>query len=273
MQQSGLPMAVHAAAFKGATGAGKASVMVTVQVGAGGFRFTEKDGLSHDVLDLTLAAVDVAGKLSVTDSQVKLDLKPRTRQFVDAVGFRCITQIELLPGRYQLRVVGRAQNAAQSGSVYYDLEVPDFAKPDLVLSGIAISSATAALVPTAGVFEPMKGVLSGPPTVSREFFPLDTLSIVAEIYDNKLKTPHTLDITTAVLQEDGIVRFSSDEQRKTEELTSIGGGSFVHKAAVPLKDLLPGTYTLRVEARSRLGKTPPAMREVVFRVVEPPKGS
>jgi hypothetical protein len=273
MQQSGLPMAVHAAAFKG-TG-GKASVMVTVQVGAGGFRFTEKGGLSQEVLDITVAAVDSNGKLGATDSQIKLDLKPRTRQFVDALGFRSVSEINLLPGRYQLRVVGRAQNAALTGSVYYDLEVPDFAKGDLVMSGLLLSSATSALVPSAGAFAPLKDVLPTPATVFREFFPLDTLTVVAEIYDNKWKTPHTLDITTAVLEEKGTVRFHSDQQRKTDELTAVGGGSFVHKAQVPLKDLPPGTYTLRVEARSRLGRNEAVRRELVFRVVEPPpqKGS
>jgi hypothetical protein len=126
-------------------------------------------------------------------------------------------------------------------------------------------------VPSAGAFAPLKDVLPSPATVFREFFPLDTLTLVAEIYDNKWKTPHTLDITTAVLEEKGTVRFNNDQQRKTDELQALGGGSFVHKASIPLKDLLPGSYTLRVEARSRLGKTEPVMRQLTFRVVEPPK--
>jgi len=269
MQRGGLPLTVHAVAFQGA--AGKASVMVTVQVAAGGFRFTEKDGLFHEVLDLTIAAVDSNGKLGVKDSQIKLDLKPRTRGFVDALGFRTVNEIDLLPGRYQLRVLGRAQNAALTGSVYYDLEVPDFGKGDLVMSGLALASATGGLVPNAGAFAPLKDVLPAPATVSREFFPLDTLTVVAEIYDNKWKTPHTLDITTAVLEEKGPVRFTSDVQRKTEELSALGGGSFVHKATIPLKDLAPGDYLLRVEARSRLGRNEPVKRELTFRVAPPPK--
>jgi len=169
------------------------------------------------------------------------------------------------------RVLGRAQNAALTGSVYYDLEVPDFGKGDLVMSGLALASATGGLVPNAGAFPALKDVLPSPATVSREFFPLDTLTVVAEIYDNKWKTPHTLDITTAVLEEKGPVRFTSDVQRKTEELSALGGGSFVHKATIPLKDLAPGDYLLRVEARSRLGRNEPVKRELTFRVAAPPK--
>jgi len=268
LQQSGLHMAIHAAAFKGS--ARKANVMVTLQIGAQSFRFTEKAGLFHDVLEMNVVAVDSAGKMTGNDSQVALDLKPQSRLAVDAVGFRIVSQVELPPGRYQLRVVARAVNSAAAGSVYYDLEVPDFSGPPLVLSGLVLSSAAAASVPTAGAFEPLKGLLPAPPTTLRDFYATDALAVVAEIYDNELKTPHTLDITTSVLQEDGIVRFHSEQQRKTEELTAIGGGSFVHKAIVPLKDLAPGTYTLRVEAHSRMGKQPRVFRDVLFRIAPPP---
>jgi hypothetical protein len=244
--------------------------MVTVQFKPGAFQFKEEGGQSHDVLDLTLAAVDSNAKLSVLDSQVKLDLKPRTRQLVDALGFRCVSHIDLVPGRYQLRILGRAQNSGKVGSVYYDLEVPEFAKSDLALSGLALSSATAALVPTAGAFEPMKDVMPGPPTVARDFFSVDTLSLVAEVYDKQLANPHTLDIVTSVRDDAGHVVFHADQQRKSEELRSIGGGSFIHKALIPLQDLAPGSYTLKLEVASRLGKHKTAQRELLFRVVPPP---
>jgi len=47
---------------------------------------------------------------------------------------------------------------------------------------------------------------------------------------------------------------------------------FVHNASVPLKDLAPGDYTLRLEVASRMGKRPMAFREVSFTVMEPPAG-
>ncbi len=271
IQQSGLPMVVSAAAFRGK--AGTNSVMVTAHFGGQAFRDTEKDGKFQDVLEVSLVAFDKSAKTKGTDSQLKLDLKPQTKKVVDAAGFRFLGQLELPPGLYQLRCVARASNASAAGSVYYDLEVPDFSKGPLTLSGLLVSSATSALIPTAGAFEQFKDVLPAPPTTFRDFLPGDTLSVVAEIYDNELKTPHTLDVTTSVVEDGGIVKFHNDQQRKTEELTSIGGGAFVHKALVPLKDLAPGTYTLRVEARSRMGKQPRVVRDVAFRVVAPPSGS
>jgi VWFA-related protein len=268
MQQSGMLMSVHAAAFRG-TGK-NANVMVTVQFGPRSFLFTEKGGEFHDVLDLTVAAVNVNSKISGNDSHMALDLKPPTRRMVDAVGFRAISQIDLPPGRYQLRVAARSVNASTAGSVHYDLEVPDFSDGPLSISGLVLGSAAVRVVPTAGTFVPLQGVIAAPPTTFRDFLATDTLSVVADVYDNEWKTPHTLEIATTVRQGD-IIKFRSEAQRDTKEL--LPGGAFVHNAAVPLKDLAPGGYTMRVEVASRMGKRPSAFREVHFTVAEPPRAN
>jgi hypothetical protein len=261
-------MSVHAAAFRG-TGK-NANVMVTVQFGPRSFLFTEKGGEFHDVLDLTVAAVNVNSKISGNDSHMALDLKPPTRRMVDAVGFRAISQIDLPPGRYQLRVAARSVNASTAGSVHYDLEVPDFSDGPLSISGLVLGSAAVRVVPTAGTFVPLQGVIAAPPTTFRDFLATDTLSVVADVYDNEWKTPHTLEIATTVRQGD-IIKFRSEAQRDTKEL--LPGGAFVHNAAVPLKDLAPGGYTMRVEVASRMGKRPSAFREVHFTVAEPPRAN
>jgi hypothetical protein len=108
-----------------------------------------------------------------------------------------------------------------------------------------------------------------PATTFRDFFAKDTLSVVADVYDNEWKMAHTVDIATSVSQQ-GIVKFHSESERSTSEMTP--GGAFVHNALVPLKDLPPGDYTLRVAAHSRMGKGPSAFRELEFRVAEPPIG-
>lgn len=265
MQQSGLLMSVHAAPFRGI---GKnANVMVTVQFGPGSFRFTEKGGEFHDILDMTVAAVNVNSKISGNDSHVNLDLKPQTRRIVDAAGFRVISQIDLPPGRYQLRVAARSVNASTAGSVHYDLEVPDFSDGPLAISGLVLGSAAVAVVPTGGAFEPLQGVVKVPATTFRNFLARDTLTLVADVYDNEWKTAHTLDITTSVRQQ-GIVKFHSEGERSTAEL--LPGGSLIHNAVVPLKNLAPGDYTLRLEVGSRMGKRPSAFRELNFTVTEPP---
>jgi hypothetical protein len=257
-------MSMHAAPFRG-TGR-NANVMVTVQFAPQSFHFTEKGGEAHDVLDLTVAAVSVNSKISGNDSHVNLDFKPPTRRLVDAAGFRFISQIDLPPGRYQLRVAARSENASTAGSVHYDLDVPDFSDGPLSMSGLVLGSAAVRVVPTGGTFEPLQGVIAAPPTTFRDFLPSDTLSVVADVYDNEWKTAHTLDIRTTVRQGE-VIRFHNEVERNTGELMK--GGSFVHNASVPLKDLAPGDYTLRLEVASRMGKRPSVFRELMFTVAGP----
>jgi len=65
------------------------------------------------------------------------------------------------------------------------------------------------------------------------------------------------------------VMFKADEVRDSSDLGGQRGG-YGYTAKIPLKDLAPGSYVLKVDARSRLAQTPPASREVQF-TVEPPR--
>ena len=62
------------------------------------------------------------------------------------------------------------------------------------------------------------------PTVSRQFRVGEELALLAEVYDNDPKTPHTVDITTLLQSDDGRVVYSHEDQRSSKELGgSIGG--------------------------------------------------
>ena len=188
---------MQAGAFRGAAAKDKARIVVTVELSGDGFKFTEKGGLFHDVLDLSVLSVDAAGKPTGKNQKVALDLKPRTHQLVAATGFRVLSEVEVPPGRWQFRVAGRSENSGAAGSVFYDLDVPDFDKQDLALSGLVLTSSTSGLVPTAGSAPLVKEVLPGPPTAQRSFYPFDTLALFMEIYDSE-KTSHTLDVATTL---------------------------------------------------------------------------
>ena len=73
-------------------------------------------------------------------------------------------------------------------------------------------------------------------------------------------------VTASVLADDGKVVFTTTDERKSEELAGAKRGGFGYTANVPLKELAPGRYVLRVEAQSSLGGAEPVRREVEFRV-------
>jgi hypothetical protein len=78
-----------------------------------------------------------------------------------------------------------------------------------------------------------------------------------------------VDISVASLKaEGGQSVFEAREERDSTELKGSAGG-YGFSARVPLKDVAPGLYVLRVEAQSRLGDRPTAVRETIVRVLAP----
>jgi len=90
--------------------------------------------------------------------------------------------------------------------------------------------------------------------------------VLAEVYDNLGAQSHTVEITTTLRSDDGKTVFSNTERRQSSELAGARGG-YGYTSRVPLTDLAPGLYVLKVEARSSLGKPLSVAREVQFRVI------
>src|SRR5436309_14921856 len=120
----------------------------------------------------------------VAHTLLNLMLRPETAGRVKAAGFRANTRIALAPGRYQVRIGAREEASARLGSVFYDLQVPDFSKDPVMLSGLLISAPSSDQTPTAQRDDVVQKLLPGYATSRRDFVRSDTLSLLAEIYDN-----------------------------------------------------------------------------------------
>ena len=261
---SALTLNVFAAPFKGT--APNASVAVTVEAEGRDFGFEDKDGKLLSDYEVSTIAIDAAGKIRGGDrSLVNFALRPENKDRFVQSGVRVTTRVEIPPGRYQLRVAARESGTGRVGSINYDLDVPDFTKEPLVLSGIVLSATTATRMSTAKPDEGLKDALPGPPTAARTFPRSDQLAVFAEVYDNDPKSPHVVDITTTVVSEDGRNVFKTAEERTSAELQGKPGG-YGHQARIPLQDFAPGTYVLTVEAKSRAGNKPPVGRTIQFKV-------
>jgi hypothetical protein len=256
---SGLTMHVFAAPFKGA--APNASVLFGVEM-----RGRDLKPGANDKLELTYIALDAQGKIrgGNTDA-LTMNLKPETRARVEQTGIRVLNRVNLPPGRYQLRFAARDASGGNVGSVLYDLDVPDFIKSPFVMSGIVLTSTSGAAEPTARPDEELRSVLPGPPIATRAFPQGDEVVLFTEVYDAAGDKPHKVDITTTVTSDTGQVLFKSDEERSSSDLGGKRGG-YGYVTKIPMKDLPPGAYVLKVEAKSRLGAGPTAAREVRFTV-------
>jgi hypothetical protein len=175
----------------------KENVAVTIEIVGRNLKFTPDKGLFTNTVEVSMLPLEARGKAQQgRRSEVKLNLKPQTAQILSATAVRLAPRLTLPPGRYQLRVAAR-ETGGLTGSVFYDLTVPDFTKEKFNMSGVVLTAATAQVTPTAEEDKILKATLPGPPTTRREFYPIDVLAIYAEVYD-KLQTdvPHTVDVTT-----------------------------------------------------------------------------
>jgi VWFA-related protein len=245
---SGMRMSVSAAPFKGT--APTATVALAIEIAPADFTFTEKAGTFSDRLEVSFVATDQSGKTFPGDRHtVDLNMKPETHQRLTQTGFRVVSQMDLPPGRYQLRVA--AADTARAGSVLYDLEVPDFFKTPLTMSGIALTSASAALMPTVAPKDSFAQMLPAPRSAIREFARGEEVAFFAEFYENAPGAPaHNFDISATIRAEDGRVVFQDREERSSTDLQG-GRGGYGYTRRISTADLAPGQYVLHIEGKSR----------------------
>ena len=259
---SGLAMKVFAIPFKGT--APNASVLVGVELRGRDLRLDPTDRVA-----VTYALIDTDGKVRANaTSSLSMAIGPDMKSRVAASSLRLLKRADVPPGRYQVRIAAHDQGGGSAGSVVADLNVPDFAKLPFSMSGIALTSASAAAEPTVKLDESLQQVMPGPPVAARSFPQNEEVALFAEVYDNDAGRPHKVDITATVTSDDGKVMIKTEETRDASELQGSRGG-YGYAARLALKDLPPGPYVLTVAARSRLGNMPSAERQVPFTVTAP----
>lgn len=258
-----IPVALFAAPFSGVRP--KASVALVIEVDGSRLPFVEKDGMFHEDLEFHTLAMDSGGKVQAGGrDSAPLHLRAANHDAVVRNGLRITKRLELAPGRYQIHVAVREANGGAIGTIRQDLDVPDFDKGALQMSGIAVTSGASGRILTANPDPGFKDVLPAPATAVRDFARADSLAIFAEIYDNQ-PAPHKVAIKTTVTGENGQAAFTNGDERSTSELQGKKGG-FGYTTAVPLSGLAPGRYVLRVEAQAQVSNGGTASRELEFRV-------
>ena len=274
----GLPLRVFAAPYKVVGDKSMIALAVEIDVSALGFQ-TQTDARTSDI-EVSYVATDATGKIrpgrrhtanlavkgGLPNSEARL--KPDPTSSAPRQHVRLLSQFELPDGRYQLRVA--AGNAFNAGSVVYDLEVPDFTKGPLALSGVSLTSAAAGAVTTLKPHDPLADVLPAPLTATREFASDDQIVLFAEVYDNRQAgrnvTPPPIEFTTAIMTERGRILRVPDPQSRAATAPRRKSGGHGFTARLPLEGLGPGPYVIFVEAHSGGVDGPTVSRRIPIRV-------
>jgi VWFA-related protein len=259
---SGLGMKVFAVPFKGT--APNASVLLGVEL-----RGRDLITAANGKIELAYWAVDAKGKMKASQKEsITLNLKPETKSRVEQSGLRVLSRMEVPAGSYQLRVAARDTTGGAVGSVLYDLDVPDFSKDRIAMSGLVVTSASASVQPTAKPDTDLRSLLPGPPVAARSFPQNDQLAVFTDVYDNDVSPVHKVDIMLTLRSDEGRVVFKNEEERSTADLAGKPGG-FGYTTTLSLSDFDPGLYVLKVEARSRLGNDVMVSREMQIAITPP----
>lgn len=262
LPSAGLAMRVFTAPFKGPSP--QASVLIGIEML--GRDLTLEGGR----VDISYRAIDALAKVqAASNDTLSLDLPPDVKSRVAATGLRVLNRIDIPAGRYQLRIAAHDPGSRKLGSVIYDLEVPDFHASSLSISGLALSSLASSALLTARADDQMRSVLPAAPVSQRMFARNDELTLFAEVYDAVRDNAPRIDVVTtvAVANGNGVV-FQRNETLDPNQFKD-SPGVYGFTTPVPLSQIPPGHYILRVEARSRAGNGPGAVREIPFAIAPP----
>ena len=192
------------------------------------------------------------------------------------VEYEVLTGLTLKPGRYQLRLSTLVGAQNKTGSVYYDLEVPDFQARPLSLSGLLLTSDPK---PVSTDTDRIKAYVPIAPTARRTFSSTDRLTAFARIYQGGQTSAaapdpdpsrrrqtgpvlQTVQLSILVTDSQGTVRFRRAEAAPGD-IFGANDRMAEFKMDIPLKDLTPGEYLLTMDATSSRGA---ARRDVRFTV-------
>lgn len=272
IQQSGVMLDVQAAAFKSTPRT--ASVALAIEIDGARLQFAPQQdkGIFANTVELSMYGINAQGKpLQGLRTALELTLRPETHERVKLHGLRANPRVELPPGRYQMRVGVRESGAGEMGTVFYDLDVPDFTRGRLNMSGLLLTAPSAQRTLTVQADPITSKLLPGAATSGRVFSSSDVLALYAEIYENGSNgPPRRVDVTTRLVDEAGRdVSVAREVLERDPSAGSDRSATFVVSKELPLKGVAPGRYLLRVEAQLRgdTGDESSVARETSVRVI------
>ena len=186
------------------------------------------------------------------DARIVLDARNDVLGPTEIVKYQVQSGLLLPAGRYQLRASATSGKTKAGGSVYLEIEVPDF-KSGVALGSLVIGLGSDPLVPVAANAM-TKGWLPIDPVLSREFSAMSALRVIRDV------TRSTRNAVDARIELFTVP--PSWSRRFTNRRLPLGQPARLD-ATVPLRGLTAGAYVLRVAASD--GVTT-AQREVGFSV-------
>ena len=137
----------------------------------------------------------------------------------------------------------RSSALGKSGSVYYDLDVPDFSKPELSLSGIVLDVTPPVLSAPRGK---LSAILPTVPTAQREFTAGEQVGAFLRVYQGGKGPLSPVVVTTRVVDGRDAEVFSKTETLGQDRFGPARAADY--RLTPPLASLARGPYLLSITA-------------------------
>jgi hypothetical protein len=183
----------------------------------------------------------------------RFDLDFPHRQRDPDVTYERLVTLPLDVGRYHLRVALRNQARNQSGSVYTDVDIPDFSRQPLSLSGLLIERSVSASDRSESQFIPASA------TTQRAFEPHEPVAAFVRVYERRSDSASSVRVSVRIIDAAENVVYESSETVHPEGTGPLAWADL--RVPLPLGRLQSGPHLLAMEASTGREK---ASRHVRF---------
>jgi hypothetical protein len=232
---SELPMRVQVSVFP-LPGHDEAALVITAEL-----RQPAPETLTEHTVQLVITAYDDRGRVQAeTQPSVSVVMEPGDRD----VRVEIVSRLDLDPGRYEIRLARHNPELTLTGSVFQDIEVPDFTRDGVRLSGVLIATPTAGRADPTELPDDVLALVPVRPTTVREFPRGGRATVFVRVHQGGRRALDDVDVTVSILAGDGrpvlertgtLVAAQFGDDRQTDL-----------RMELPLPAFEPGDYLLTI---------------------------
>ncbi len=196
--------------------------------------------VTPDTVEVVVSPYDGDGKPAGSlITQFKVGLPAGTGD----IQYEVLAPVPLKPGHYDLRITTSSTFTKRTGSVNCEVEVPDFAKEPLSLSGVVLSADTSGFVAPR---DALRAFLPVVPTSRRSFLRGERATAFLRAYQGGKQPPAPVTLAVSIADFRGAVVFETGEVMPSSAFTA--GRSADYRLDLPLDRLSPGPHLLTFQA-------------------------
>ncbi|MCX6539563.1 MAG: VWA domain-containing protein [Acidobacteria bacterium] len=160
---------------------------------------------------------------------------------VNDLRYGLLSRLTLKPGRYQLRLSAKSSMSGKSGSVYIEVDVPDYSKAALSLSDVMFEATPSPVASPRGKLASLIPIV---PTAERDFLPGDTVTAFARVYQGGRNALQAVAVTTRIVDRAGAEVFSKVESLAPDRFATARSANLL--VSIPIGTLAPGPHLLSI---------------------------